>query len=144
MKEKINFPEVPNQYPMCLNRECNKADTCLRQLVEQNVPADIPYWNIISPKHLATQDGPCPYYRPATKVQFSKGFIRFLNTLPHKLLLTVTSQLTAHFGRRTYFRIRKGERLLSPAEQQQLLAILKNCGVSDPLEFDAYIESYDW
>ena len=36
------------------------------------------------------------------------------------------------------------EYTLSPAEQQQVLNILKHCGVLQPPKFDAYIEDYDW
>ena len=48
------------------------------------------------------------------------------------------------FGRRTYYRVRKGERLLTPSEQQRILTILKNCGVTHPQDFDVYVEDYDW
>lgn len=144
MEEKIIFSQVPYQYPVCLNRECTKAGTCLRQLVEQITPADIQHWTIISPKFLATLDDKCPHYRSVAKVSFAKGFIRILENLPHKQMQTVISHLISNFGRRTYYRIRKGERLLSPAEQKRLLNILKKCGVSLPQEFDAYVECIDW
>lgn len=52
MKEKLDFSEVPYQYAMCLNQQCPKADTCLRQLTEQSVPEEVEYWSIISPKRL--------------------------------------------------------------------------------------------
>ena len=50
----------------------------------------------------------------------------------------------SYFGRRTYYRIRKGERLLTPSEQQRILNILKNCGATHLQNFDAYVEDYDW
>jgi len=63
MEEEIDFTKVPYQYAMCLNRECSKANTCLRQLTAQSVPEKIEYWVIISPKHLAAQQGNCPYHK---------------------------------------------------------------------------------
>ena len=39
---------------------------------------------------------------------------------------------------------RKGERPLSPSEQQVVLNALKRCGVKEPKDFDAYFEEYDW
>jgi len=50
----------------------------------------------------------------------------------------------SYFGRRTYYRIRKGERLLTPSEQQRILNILKNYGATHLQNFDAYVEDYDW
>lgn len=144
MQEKLDFSKVPYQYAMCLNRQCPNANTCLRQLTEQSVPESTLYWTIISPKLLNTLKGDCPYYRPHTKVRYAKGFIGILEALPYKQMQTAISHLMYHFDRRTYYRVRKGERLLSPAEQRKILNILKSCGVTLPQEFDAYIEDYDW
>lgn len=144
MDTKINFSQVPYNYLMCLNRECPQARTCLRQLIEQSIPADVQRWTIVSPKHLAALKGACPHYRSASKVRFAKGFITLLENLPHKQMQTAISHLINHFGQRTYYRFRKGERLLSPPEQVKVLSILKKCGVTHPQEFDAYTEEYDW
>ncbi|MCD8043717.1 MAG: DUF6078 family protein [Tannerellaceae bacterium] len=144
METTINFSQVPFGYAICLNRGCVQAGTCLRQLIEPVVPADLQHWTIISPKYLASLEGNCPHYRPAVKVRFAKGFIGILQNLPYKQMQTIVDSLKSYFSRRTYFRIRKGERLLSPVEQRKILMIFKNCGVSQPGEFDAYIEEYDW
>ena len=144
MKVEINYPEVPHNYKMCLNRKCSKADTCLRQLVEQSIPEDIESWNIVSPKRLATLKGTCPYYRSAAKVRYGKGFIKILENLPHKQMQAATAHLTTYFGRRTYYRVRKGERLLSPSEQKATLNIIKSYGSLPHQEFDSYVDDYDW
>lgn len=144
MKEKINFLHVPYQYMMCMNQQCTKAETCLRQLVENVIPDDIQCWNIVSPKFLASLKDDCPYYRSDRKVRFAKGFIRILGNLPYDQMRKVIRHLIAHFERRTYYRIRKGERLLSLSEQQEFFDILKKCGVTQLGEFDAYQEDYDW
>ena len=125
MKEKIDFAKVPYQYAMCLNRQCPQANTCLRQLTEQSVPENIEHWVIISPKLLANIKGDCPHYRSNTKVRYAKGFIGILDCIPHKQMQTVVAHLMGYLSRRTYYRTRKGERLLSPAEQQHILNILK-------------------
>ena len=144
MKEKIDFAKVPYQYAMCLNRQCPQANTCLRQLTEQSGPENIEHWVIISPKLLANIKGDCPHYRSNTKVRYAKGFIGILDCIPHKQMQTVVAHLMGYLSRRTYYRSRKGERLLSLSEQQHVLNILKNCGVSTPQQFDAYVEDYDW
>lgn len=144
MKETLDFSQVPQHYPICLNPECPQADNCLRQLVAQCMPAEVQYWLTLNPKFLATQTDACIHFRPAVKVQLAKGFINILNDLPHKQMRKVIPQLIATFEQRTYYRLRKGERLLSPAEQQRFINTLRKCGVTSPLTFDAYVESYDW
>ena len=89
-------------------------------------------------------EGDCPHYRSNRKVRYAKGFIGILENLPYKQMQTVILHLMSYLGRRTYYRSRKGERLLSPSEQQRILNILKSCGVTAPQEFDAYVEDYDW
>ena len=100
MEEEIDFTKVPYQYATCLNRECSKANTCLRLLTAQSVPEKIEYWVIISPKHLAAQQGNCPYYRSNVKVRYAKGFIRMLEDLPYNELFW-SQNLLPHPQRRT-------------------------------------------
>lgn len=145
MKEKDSFPQIPHLYSMCLNEKCSQADSCLRQIAAQNIPENIEWWRIVSPKHLATLKGACPYYQSNKKIRLAKGFIQILDSLPYKQMQKVASHLIEHFNRRTYYRLRKGERLLLPSEQKQFRNILKRCGVNEPFpEFDAYLEEYDW
>lgn len=144
MKEEHDFSKVPYNYTLCLRRECTKAATCLRQLVEQEVTESTQYLVIINPKYQATLTGDCPYYRSSTKARFAKGFIKLLDNLPNNQVRKIIPLLIGQFSRRTYYRIRKGERLLSPAEQKIVLNILKRCGVTGEQEFDAYVEEYEW
>lgn len=144
MKEEHDFSKVPHNYTLCLNRECSKAGTCLRQLVEQAVTDSTKYLVIINPKYQATLTGECPYYRSSAKVSFAKGFINLLDNLPTNQMRKVIPLLIGQFSRRTYYRIRKGERLLSPSEQKTVLNILKRCGITGKQEFDAYVEAYEW
>lgn len=144
MKEEHDFSKVPYDYPLCLNRQCAKASTCLRQLIEQETTDSTKYLVIINPKHLSTLTGKCPYYRCSTKVRFAKGFIKLLDSLPNNLVRNIVPLLIGQFSRRTYYRIRKGERLISPSEQKKILNILKRCGATEIVEFDAYVEEYEW
>lgn len=144
MEEKHNFTEVPYDYQLCLKRDCPKASTCLRQLVEREMPDNIEFWSVISPKFQAARKGDCPHYRSNEKIFYAKGFVSVLDNLPYKQMRKVIPHLVAHFGQRTYYRVRKGERLLSPAEQRDVLDIFRRCGVAEPPRFDAYIEGYAW
>ena len=116
MEEELNFSEVPLGYSVCLNQQCPKADTCLRRQAEINMPDSVTHWSFISLKHLAA----------------------------HKQMLEIVGRLIYSFKRRTYYRVRKGERPLSPDEQQIVRDILKKHGVNEPWEFDSYYDSYDW
>ena len=143
-KEEVELSDVPFDYPLCLNRQCPKASTCLRQLVEQRLGDDVEYLVIVSPKRVAAAEGNCPYYRSCTKVRYAKGLMHILNNLTRKQTGAVVAHLTARFSRRTYYRIRTGERRLSPSEQEEILDILKTYGVTAIEDFDAYYEDFLW
>ena len=109
MKEEISFTQVPFDYPLCLNGQCPKAATCLRQLAMQSMPTEKDYWKIISPKRLATVKGECPFYRSSQKARYAKGFMNMLNSLPYNKRGIAIANLIAGFGQRTYYRARKGD-----------------------------------
>ncbi|HRL86068.1 MAG TPA: DUF6078 family protein [Bacteroides uniformis] len=50
----------------------------------------------------------------------------------------------AGFGQRTYYRARKGERLLLPEEQQSVLNVFRHLDAGMATEFDSYAEGYLW
>ena len=52
--------------------------------------------------------------------------------------------MIGQFGRKVYYQIRKGERLIHPDEQQLIVSLVKSLGVEFADCFDAYEEAYDW
>ena len=144
MKEEIYFNQIPFDYPLCLNERCPQADGCLRQLSVESMPAEKDCWSIISPKRLATIKGDCPFFRSSRKVRYAKGFMNILDNLPYNQRRSIIVSLIAYFGQRTYYRSRKGERLLTPDEQQAVLNIIKRHNATTSQEFDGYEEDYLW
>lgn len=132
---------VPSYYDMCVVSECPKASTCLRHVALQS--ADNVRFSIFNPRMLDTS-GSCPHYDKAEKVLYAKGFKSVMGKLPFNVHERVAATLRAHFSERTYYRIRKGERLLSPDEQKAVRRILTRFGYTEPWEFDAYVEDYLW
>ena len=122
MKEKIDSSDIPTSYLLCMKQDCPKATTCLRRIAEQQIGDEVQLWHVI----------------------YALGFIGMLDRMPYKLMQEAICKLMRRFGRRTYYRVRKGERPLSPDEQKSMLNILKQCGINDPGKFDAYFEAYDW
>ena len=144
MKEKIDSSDIPTSYLLCMKQDCPKATTCLRRIAEQQIGDEVKLWHVISPKYQEKQTDRCAYFRPADKLTYALGFIGMLDRMPYKLMQEAICKLMRRFGRRTYYRVRKGERPLSPYEQKSMLNILKQCGINDPGKFDAYFEAYDW
>ena len=73
---------VPNNYTLCIKGDCPKASNCLRHAAVSMMPTEVQKWSIISPAYLAQMEGECPHYRSAEKVQYARGFVRMMRTLP--------------------------------------------------------------
>ena len=145
MKEKeLAFSDVPNNFLWCINRQCSKAETCLRQLAERLSPEELISCSAINPKHLAKFKNECPYFCSNKQVRYAKGFLGILENLTAKQTHFFINRVISNSSRRTYYRVRNGERALSPAEQQNIINILKECGVTFSIEFDSYFEDYYW
>lgn len=130
-------------YLICI-QQCSKAETCLRQLAERLSPEELISCSAINPKHLAKFKNECPYFCSNKQVRYARGFLGILENLTSKQTHFFINRVISNSSRRTYYRVRNGERALSPAEQQNIINILKECGVTFSIEFDSYFEDYYW
>lgn len=136
--------KVPTNYTLCIKGDCPKAATCLRHRATQMMQADVQRWSILSPAYLVQIEGECPHYRSDEKVQYARGFVRMIRTLPVNISEMVAHTLIARFGRNTYYDMRKGKRAIAPAEQEIILAVVAECGAQQEVVFDSYEENYQW
>jgi hypothetical protein len=77
-------------------------------------------------------------------VRYAKGFIHTAEAISVGQSGTFRYRLIGLWGIRRYYQKRKGETLLSPTEQQQVIAIARNLGLQRAEYFDAYVEKYDF
>lgn len=143
-EEELDFSQVPNNFLWCINGQCPQAGSCLRRLAEKCAPANTKSYSVLSLKHLASLKGECPYYCSDTKVRYARGFLGILENLIPGQTAFLKARIINNTSRRTFYRVRSGERPLSPVEQQSIRNILKECGVTFPVEFDDYFEDYYW
>ena len=136
--------KVPTNYTLCIKRDCPKAETCLHHVATQMMLAEIQKWSILSPTYLAQIAGECPHYRSAEKVKYARGFVRMMSALTVKQARVVKDSIVATFGMNMYYRMRRGERLITPTEQEAIYQMLEQQGITTRPEFDAYIEDYLW
>ena len=90
-------------------------------------------------KAIEAMAGKCKYYRSNEKVRYAKGFLCTAGALAVSVSGTFRCRLIGSWGVRRYYQKRKGETLLSPAEQQQVVALARKDEY-----FDGYVEEYDW
>ena len=136
--------KVPNNYTLCIKSNCPKAANCLRHVAMAMMPAEVERWQIVSPAFLAQMEGECPMYRSAEKVQYARGFVRMMSAMTVHQAHAFKGDIIAAFGMNMYYRMRRGERLITPTEQETIYQMLEKQGVTTRPEFDAYVEDYLW
>ena len=136
--------KVPNNYTLCIKGDCPKASNCLHHVAVAMMPSEVQRWQIVSPAYLTQMEGECSMYRSAGKVRYARGFIRMMSAMTVQQAHMVKESLIATFGMAMYYRMRKGTRLITPAEQETIYKLLEQQGITERPAFDAYTEDYLW
>ena len=143
-KESFDYSKVPHNFGLCATADCPHADTCLRRITYTHTPASVTFPPTLNPKTIEAMAGKCEYYRSNKKVHYAKGFVRTTEALAVSASGTFRYGLIGRWGIRRYYQKRKGETLLSPAEQQKVIALAKKLGLQQEEYFDSYVEEYNW
>ena len=143
-EETFDYSKVPHNFGLCATDTCPYTDTCLRRIAYTYAPSNNIFLYVLNPKAIESTAGKCKYYCSNKKVRYAKGFMNILDNLPYNQRRSIIVSLIAYFGQRTYYRSRKGERLLTPDEQQAVLNIIKRHNATTSQEFDGYEEDYLW
>ena len=64
--------------------------------------------------------------------------------MPRRVEPYVRQHLIRTHCRTYYFEYRNGTRLISPAIQEEVRRLFREAGWKNDIEFDSYIEDYDW
>ena len=101
-------------------------------------------FTVLNPKLLEPSTEGCRHYKSSDKVRYAKGMKKVMGMLPYNMHKRATTALSLQFSERSYYRIRKGERLLSPHEQKEVRQIITHLGFTNEWDFDDYVEDYHW
>lgn len=134
---------IPDKYPLCLHSDCPKAETCLHQLAFRCHGEMGTLLRLINPLK-CTKQSDCPHYRNSQPIRFAKGFTNFQKRMYPDQYDKFMTMLIGQFGRNQYFKRRRGDILLPPDEQEIVKIALKKAGVSQPMDFDQYVENINW
>ena len=123
MNQKL---EIPHGFALCGEAECLCAEGCLRHRAYLQQAETVKVFTVVNPR-FCTKDGQC-----AQKRMLPEQYNAFM------------WKLIPYFGRNPYFERRNGKRLISPAEQQQIVDVAQQVGVEVEFKFDAYEQRYNW
>ncbi len=141
MEDASFFIKIRNSKTLCLNSQCPQAPTCRRYQYAQSIPQDKTSFSVFNPAYLAqfANLSECPHYWSTDLVHYAQGFTKILQQLPVKVVDSFRITLISRYGRKNYYRYRKGDLLLPPSEQEYITNLVHQLTNSNlPVEFDGY------
>ena len=143
----MNWNDVSKLTALCASQACPVREGCLRYQGWLALPQEKTQWLFVSPSQAAQAGaGGCPMFASAAPVRMAYGFKRALGSLPSASVELCMRDIGRALvvGWRMVYRMRKGERGLSPEEQTLVARVLEEHGAPQPVVFDHYEEHYIW
>ena len=132
LKRQFDFTDVPSWYVLCTNNQC---------LAAQNAPDHLEIATCVMPKTL--KGGQCRWYDKRTVVVWAAGFSRLYDCVMKKDYTAMRKGLTRYLhGVKFYYEYKRGDRPLSPEQQQWIRNFVKSYGYEWEVPFDSYFEAY--
>ena len=146
MKEQEIFKEkAVSGYTVCFAAQCPLKERCLRWKVGQQMPDTKSSYHCVNPHYQDVATAHCPLYRQSEKVQFAQGMMHIFNAdMPRRVEPYVRSNLISSHCKTYYYEYRNGERLISPAIQEEIRDLFREAGWNQEVHFDSYVEDYEW
>lgn len=144
MNRYIDFSQMPKMFGTCNVTNCPLTETCLRHLAHDEVSSKEPFIDVINPKWQAKQKGTCRFYLKNEPVTRARGFKRLLEVIPAGKVRSFRITLLSKMGYRRYYQARKGEILLTEAEEKMIIKQAKRFGVVMDDYFDKHEEVLMW
>jgi len=146
MKEQEIFKEkAVSGYTVCFAAQCPLKDRCLRWKVGQQMPDTKSSYHCVNPHYQGVATEHCPLFRQWEKVQFAQGMMHIFNAdMPRRVEPYVRSHFIASHCKTYYYEYRNGERLISPAIQEEIRDLFREAGWNQEVHFDSYVEDYEW
>lgn len=132
--------EIPKGFNFCIQNECPKSSKCARHILYENNSQDMPRITILNP-HMTpfTEDG-CPHFREYKFTRFACGFRNIYNVIPVQHADKFWATIPGITSESMYYRMKRGDKLIPPSIQQQILDSAHKLGVPDTVDFDGYCE----
>jgi len=146
MKEQEIFKEkAVSGYTVCFAAQCPLKERCLRWKVGQQMPDTKSSYHCVNPYYQDVATEHCPLFRQWEKVQFAQGMMHIFNAdMPRRVEPYVRSHFIASHCKTYYYEYRNGERLISPAIQEEIRDLFREAGWNQEVHFDSYVEDYEW
>ena len=138
-KIDLEWKDVPEGWALCFNEGCALRETCLRWQVGLLAPDNLTLTRCVTPR--ALKDEQCRHFVAAEKVRFARGFSTIYDKVLKQHYTPLRKEMTTMLsGKRYYYEYKRGERPLSPQQQEAICQLFAQWGYD--VAFDIYEEAY--
>ena len=139
----FNFSLVPRQWQLCFCSDCPQHEQCLRYLAGQHVPDNLTWGPAVYPTAATRAD--CQHFKVTRVIRAAYGFEPLFRDVKHSDLMPLRQKIERYLGSHgTYYNYQHGRRLLTPEQQNWILALFKRYGYADNLSFQHYVNVIDF
>ena len=142
--QEETFRDKVDHYMVCFLDHCPLREQCLRWLVGQYADTTRVVFSSINPRNPNFAKEDCTMFRPNRKAMMKRGFSNMYHDMPGHMERSIRHQLITIFGHKQYFEMRKGDRLITPEQQQQILDTCRAHGWQGPINYDGEKEDWLW
>ena len=144
VEQEEAFRKKAAHYYVCLIDHCPLHDQCLRWLVGQYLEPRLPLCTIVNPRHPKAGTEQCELFRKNQRVVMKRGLMHLYREMPGYMEKQIRWQLIAKWTHKKYYEVRKGERLMTPDMQQDVINICRSNGWKGPIVFDGEETEWNW
>ena len=139
---EYNENDVPASWRYCFCEECDRHEDCLRFQTGWQVPEDRTWGNAVFPT--AYRRGECPHFKEIRRIHAAYGMDTLYVDVKHKDFADIRDKIKGYLGgHSTYYRYNRGERLLTPEQQEWILRLFARYGYTENLSFAHYCNVLD-
>lgn len=143
LQQPFDFSSVPPVWQLCFCEGCPRHGECLRFLAGQYAPENLTWGPAIYPA--AYKNGTCSHFKAVRFIKAAYGFKSLFREVKQKDYTPLRDRIKDYLGGHgTYYRYNRGERLLTPEQQQWILDLFNKYGYTENLAFEHYREVIDF
>ena len=140
---EYDFEKLSPLWRFCFCEGCPRHADCLRYLTGQQVPASTTCGHAVFPT--AYRNGDCPHFKEVRVIRAAYGFKPLFRDVKKRDYSVLISKMKAFLGGHgTYYRYNRGERMLTPEQQQWILGLFTSYGYTENLAFEHYCDLLDF
>lgn len=139
----VDIDHVAPSWRFCFCEGCPQHGDCLRFQTGLLVPDSMTCGSAIFPS--AFRNGSCRHFKQIRIIHAAYGFSPLFREVKQKDFTMLRTQMKKYLGGHgTYYRYNRGERLLTPEQQEWILQLFARHGYTENMGFEHYRDVLDF